>query len=301
VSRSASPGGRPPGAPRDSLARREHAFGAPRLASEGQPTILTGDPAASWPVPDPGSAPRARMIAAQAGLELRMLARNGEQLLLTLIIPVALLAGFSLEPLIKTGSGPRIDFLVPGILALAVMSTAFTSQAIATGFERRYGVLKRLGSTPLGRDGLIAAKTSAVLVVELGQVVVILAVGLALGWRPDASPAAAAWVVLLLLAGTAAFSGLALLLAGTLRAEATLAAANLIYLVMLGIGGVLFPLARFPAAIRPELKLLPAGALADGLRATLAHGGGLPGLDLIVLLAWAVAAIAIAARTFRWE
>jgi len=121
----------------------------------------TVDAAASWPAPDPGSAPRARMVAAQAGLELRILLRNGEQLLLTLIIPVALLAGFSLEPLIKTGSGTRIDFLVPGIMALAVMSTAFTSQAIATGFERRYGVLKRLGSTPLGRDGLIAAKTSA--------------------------------------------------------------------------------------------------------------------------------------------
>ena len=205
----------------------------------------------AWPGPS-GSAPRARMIAAQAGLELRILARNGEQLLLTLIIPVALLAGFSLEPLIKTGSGPRIDFLVPGILALAVMSTAFTSQAIATGFERRYGVLKRLGSTPLGRDGLIAAKTSAVLVVELGQAVVILAVGLALGWRPDARPAAAAWVVLLLLAGTAAFSGLALLLAGTLRAEATLAAANLVYLVLLGVGGVIFPLSKFPAGVQPR-------------------------------------------------
>ena len=149
------------------------------------PGGLTAGQAGGWPPPHPGSAPRARMIAAQAGLELRILARNGEQLLLTLIIPVALLAGFSLEPLIKTGSGPRIDFLVPGILALAVMSTAFTSQAIATGFERRYGVLKRLGSTPLGRDGLIAAKTVAVLVVELGQTVIILAVGVALGWRPD--------------------------------------------------------------------------------------------------------------------
>ena len=211
------------------------------------------------------------MIAAQAGLELRILVRNGEQLLLTLIIPVALLAGFSLEPLIKTGSGPRIDFLVPGILALAVMSTAFTSQAIATGFERRYGVLKRLGSTPLGRDGLIAAKTSAVLVVELGQVVVIIAVGLALGWRPDARPAAAAWVVLLLLAGTAAFSGLALLLAGTLRAEATLAAANLVYLVLLGVGGVIFPLSKFPAGVQPVLRLLPSGALSDGLHSVLQH------------------------------
>ena len=115
------------------------------MSEVADPGFRSPGGATAWPAPDPGSAPRARMITAQAGLELRILIRNGEQLLLTLIIPVALLAGFSLEPLIKTGSGPRIDFLVPGILALAVMSTAFTSQAIATGFERRYGVLKRLG------------------------------------------------------------------------------------------------------------------------------------------------------------
>ena len=261
----------------------------------------TVDAAASWPAPDPGSAPRARMVAAQAGLELRILVRNGEQLLLTLIIPVALLAGFSLEPLVKTGSGPRIDFLVPGIMALAVMSTAFTSQAIATGFERRYGVLKRLGSTPLGRDGLISAKTVAVLAVEAAQVVVVLVVGLALGWQPDARPAAAVWVVALLLAGTAAFSGLALLLAGTLRAEATLAAANLVYLVLLGVGGVIFPLSKFPAGAQPLLRLLPSGALSDGLHSVLQHAGGVPVRDLVVLLAWAAVTIGVTVRVFRWE
>jgi ABC-2 type transport system permease protein len=181
------------------------------------------------------------------------------------------------------------------------MSTAFTSQAIATGFERRYGVLKRLGATPLSRRGLIAAKTSTVLVVEAGQTAIVLAVGAALGWRPVAGPAAVIWVPLLLLAGTAAFSGLALLLAGTLRAEATLAAANLLYLIMLGLGAVLFPLTRFPAAARPVLRLLPADALADGLRSVLAHAGGVPGTDLLVLCVWAAAAIALAARAFRWE
>ncbi len=255
--------------------------------------------AAGWPTPAPGAAPLPRMIRAQAGLELRFLLRNGEQLLLTLIIPVLLLLAFGHEPLVAI-RGSRIDFVVPGILALAVLSTAFTSQAISTGFERRYGVLKRLGATPLSRGGLIGAKTLTVLAVEVVQVVIIAVLGAVLGWHPHASPAGVAFAAALMLAGTAAFSGLALLLAGTLRAEATLAAANLIYLVMLGIGGVLFPLARFPAAVRPELRLLPAGALADGLRTTLAHGG-LPGLDLVVLLVWAVAGIAIAARTFRWE
>ncbi len=254
-----------------------------------------------WPAPAPGAAPMRKMVGAQAALELRTLTRNGEQLLLTLIIPVLLLVAFGHEALISVGSGSRIDFVAPGILALAVMSTAFTSQAIATGFERRYGVLKRLGASPLSRQGLIAAKTVTVLTVELGQAAIVLAVSALLGWTPDASPAAALWVLLLLLAGTAAFSGLALLLAGTLRAEATLAAANLLYLVMLGLGGVIVPLTKFPAAAQAVLKLLPAGALSDGLRSVLAHAGGIPARDLLVLCVWAVATIALAARTFRWE
>jgi ABC-2 type transport system permease protein len=170
-----------------------------------------------WPAPAPGAAPLRRMVAAQAGMELRILLRNGEQLLLTLIIPVLLLAAFGHEPLVDI-AGSRIDFVVPGILALAVMSTAFTSQAIATGFERRYGVLKRLGAAPLSRAGLISAKTLTVLVVEVAQVIIIAGVGAALGWGPHTSAAGVIWALLLLLAGTAAFSGLALLLAGTLRA-----------------------------------------------------------------------------------
>jgi ABC-2 type transport system permease protein len=254
-----------------------------------------------WPAPAPGAAPMRKMIGAQAGLELRTLARNGEQLLLTLIIPVLLLVWFGHEALISVGTGSRIDFVVPGILALAVMSTAFTSQAIATGFERRYGVLKRLGASPLSRHGLIAAKTVTVLTVELGQAAIVLTVGALLGWAPDARPTATLSVLLLLLAGTAAFSGLAMLLAGTLRAEATLAAANLLYLVMLGLGGVIVPLAKFAPAAQSVLKLLPAGALSDGLRSVLAHAGALPSRDLAVLCAWAVAAIVLATRTFRWE
>ena len=253
-----------------------------------------------WPAPAPGAAPLPRMVGAQAGLELRTLLRNGEQLVLTLVIPVLLLAAFSQENLVSYGPGSRIGFLAPGVLALAVMSTAFTSQAIATGFERRYGVLKRLGTTPLSRRGLIAAKTLTVLAVEVLQSAVIVVVALALGWRPHGG-GAVAWAILLMVAGTAAFSGLALLMAGTLRAEATLAAANLVYLVMLGIGGVVFPLTKFPPAARPTLRLLPGGALSDGLRSVLQLGSGLPVRDLLVLAAWAVAGIAVAARSFRWE
>ena len=252
--------------------------------------------------PAPGAAPMRRMIAAQAGFETRTLLRNGEQLTLTLIIPLLLLIAFSLEPLVNFGAGyTRIGFLTPGVIALAIMSTAFTSQAIATGFERRYGVLKRLGATPLSRTGLIAAKTVTVIGVELLQTAIIIVVALALGWSPNANPAAVVVVPLLVLLGTAAFSGFALLLAGTLRAEATLAGANLIYVVLLGVGGVVFPLTKFPPAARPLLELLPTGALSTGLRDVLAGGAAFPVKDAVTLAIWAVAGIALAARFFRWE
>ncbi|MEU1727403.1 MULTISPECIES: ABC transporter permease [unclassified Nonomuraea] len=248
--------------------------------------------------PAPGAAPFPRMVLAQAGSEVRTMLRNGEQLLLTLIIPVLLLVGFSLAPLVDVGGGRRVDFLVPGVLALAVMSTAFTGQAIGTGFERRYGVLKRLGATPLSRAGLMLAKTAAVVAVEVIQAAVIVAVGLALGWRPHGSFLAAAVLVVL---GTAAFSGLGLLMAGTLRAEATLAAANLVYLVLLGAGGVVFPLSKFPEGARPVLELLPISALTGGLRAVLAQGAALPLGPVLVLAGWAVLTLALVSRLFRWE
>jgi ABC-2 type transport system permease protein len=263
--------------------------------------LASGDDPALF-APAPGAAPPARMIAAQAMLETRTLLRNGEQLLLTLIIPLLLLVAFGLEPLVNLDTGlSRVNFLTPGIIALAVMSTAFTSQAIATGFERRYGVLKRLGATPLSRGGLIAAKTVTVVAVELLQGALILAVALGIGWRPDASPAAIAIVPLLILLGTAAFSGLALLMAGTLRAEATLAAANLVYILLLGVGGVVFPLTKFPAGARPVLELLPTGALSTGLRDVLQHGAVFPVGNVVTLVVWAAVAITLAARLFRWE
>ncbi|MFJ9614568.1 ABC transporter permease [Streptomyces noursei] len=253
--------------------------------------------------PRPGAAPLPRMIRAQAALETRMLLRNGEQLLLTVIIPTLLLVLFSAVRIIDTGAGRSVDFLTPGVLGLAVMSTAFTGQAIATGFERRYGVLKRLAASPLPRWGLMTAKTCAVLVTEVLQVVLLTVVALALGWSPQgaASLSGVASVVLLLLLGTAAFSGLGLLMAGTLKAEATLAAANLVFLLLLVGGGVIVPLAKFPAAAQQVLQFLPISALSDGLREVLQHGAGVPWADLGILAAWAVLGLGAAARFFRWE
>jgi ABC-2 type transport system permease protein len=238
------------------------------------------------------------MLAAQTVLETRLLLRNGEQVLLTMIIPALLLVVFATVPIIDLGPGARVDFLAPGLLALAVLATAFTGQAIATGFERRYGVLKRLGASPLPRWGLLIAKTGSVLVVEVLQVLLLSGVAFALGWSPHGSPAA---VIALLILGTAACSGLGLLMAGTLRAEATLAAANLVFLLLLVGGGVIVPLEKFPAAIRPALEALPVSALSDGLRDVLQNGAGMPWAPAAILAAWAVAGLAAAAVTFRWE
>ncbi|WP_436961198.1 ABC transporter permease [Streptomyces sp. SudanB182_2057] len=238
------------------------------------------------------------MIAAQAALETKMLLRNGEQLLLTVVIPTLLLVLFGSVDIVDTGEGEAVDFLAPGVLALAVMSTAFTGQAIATGFERRYGVLKRLASSPLPRWGLMTAKTASVLVTEVLQVVLLTVIAFALGWSPHGNPAA---VVLLLVVGTAAFSGLGLLMAGTLKAEATLAAANLVFLLLLVGGGVIVPLEKFGPTGERILGLLPISALSDGLRDVLQHGAGMPWGDLGVLAAWAVVGLAAAGRFFRWE
>ena len=243
------------------------------------------------------AAPLHRMLAAQTAIELKLTLRRGESLLLVALIPVVLLIAFSTTHIVDI-NGSRVNFVVPGILALAVMSTAFTGQAIATGFERQYGVLKLLGATALPRWVLLVAKTLGVLMVELMQVVLIVIVGFALGWHPHGNPAA---VVALLVLGTAAFSGLGLLMAGTLRAEATLAAANLVYIVLLLVGGIIFPLSKYPAGARHLFEWLPVTALAQGLRHVLRTGGGVPAHDWIVLALWAVAALVGAALTFRWE
>ncbi|TDC69736.1 ABC transporter permease [Streptomyces hainanensis] len=247
--------------------------------------------------PRPGAAPLPRMIAAQAALETRMMLRHGEQLLLTVVIPTLLLVLFSTVDLVDV-DGERVDFLTPGVLALAVLSTAFTGQAIATGFERRYGVLKRLGASPLPRWALLCGKTAAVLVTLALQTVLLTAAALALGWSPHGNPLS---VVVLLLLGTAACSGLGLLMAGTLRAEATLAAANLVFVLLLFFGGVVVPLDEFPDGARAVLGLTPLAALSDGLRDVLRDGAAMPWGDAGVLAVWAVLALAAAGRFFRWE
>jgi len=249
--------------------------------------------------PDPRPAPTGRMIFAQARFETRLLLRNGEQVLLAIVIPALMLIAFTAEPIgTISGGGSRIDYYAPGIIGVAVLSTAFTSQAIATGFERRYGVLKRLGATPLPRWGLLAGKSLSILMVECVQLVLLMVIALCMGWSPHGDPVA---VLLLLALGTAAFGGLALWLSGALRAEATLAVANFVFLIFIGVGGVVVPLDKFGHGAQSVLQFLPISALTDGLRDVLQHGTAMPWGPLGILAAWAAVAIAGAARFFKWE
>lgn len=263
--------------------------------------MMAGPPTRGTFRPAPGAASPTRMLLAQTAFETKLLLRNGEQLLLTAIIPVVLLGLLIAVPVFDTAGYERVDFLVPGILGLAIMSTSFTSLAIATGYERRYGVLKRLAVSPLPRWLLLLAKALTVLVVQTLQVMLVAGLGAALGWRPTGSLVAGFAVIVLLLMGSLAFAGLGLLMAGTLRAEATLAAANLVYLLLLVLGGVVIPIAQFPEAIQPVLVATPTGALTEGLRGVLAHGSGTPWANLGVLACWVMIGFAAAARWFRWE
>lgn len=238
-----------------------------------------------------------RALAAQARIELTLTLRRGESVLLTLGIPLGLLVFFSLVEVLPSPTEDAIDFLAPGVIALAIMSTAMVNVAIATSFERQYGVLKRLGATPLGRPTLLAAKILAVLVLEALQVVVLVATALLLGWDPslDASAAIAAAL------GTVGFAGVGLLMAGRLRGETTLAAANGLYLVLLLLGGMVFPLDELPGALRRVAEALPSAALADAMNGALGTGAAVPGRAWAVLVVWALAAPVAAAATFRWE
>ena len=251
--------------------------------------------------PMPGAAPLPRMVLAQARMESRLMLRNGEQLLIAIVIPVIALVGLvtAADSLGLDYDQPVVDVITPGVLALAVLSTSFTSLAIATGFERRYGVLKRLGTSPLPRSGLLAGKILALLLVEVLQITVISVVGVLLGWSPSPGGVGVVGAILAVLLGTAAFASLGLLVAGTLRAEATLAVANLVYLLLLAGGAVVLPASAY-GSFGDVAAWLPSGALGESMRAALLDGQT-AWRELGVLLGWAAVGSVVASRTFSWE
>jgi ABC-2 type transport system permease protein len=241
-----------------------------------------------------------RATGAQAATELRLTLRRGENLLAVAVIPVVVLLFFAGTSLLTTPGMRPVDFLVPGSLALAVIATGLVNLGIATAYERHYGVLKRLGGSPLGRPGLVAAKLVAVGAIVLVQVVLLLGVAVAiLGWGPGAGWSAALLVGALVL-GTATFAGLGLLMAGTLRAEATLALANGLFIAAMLVGGIIVPVSHLPAPLDALATVLPAAALSDALRMALGAAAPAP-VPWVVLAAWAVGSVALTVRTFRWD
>ena len=245
------------------------------------------------------AAPLGRQVLAQTRVELLMTLRRGESVLITLIVPVLLLVFFASLNIIPATRGKAIDFLLPGMLALAVMGTGMVSLGIATAYERYYGVLKRLGSSPLPRSGLIIAKLISVLVLELIQVVVLLAVAIIFyGWQPGGS---LLLTLLVLAIGTVTFASLGLAMAGALRAEVTLAGANGLYLLFLLLGGGILPLSHLPATLAAIAQILPAAALTQALQASMSNNAAFPGFALLTLIIWAALILLVAIRTFRWE
>jgi ABC-2 type transport system permease protein len=231
-------------------------------------------------------------------VELLLTLRRGESVLITVIVPMVLLVFFASLNIVPAGTQP-VDFLLPGILALAVMATGMVSLGIATAYERYYGVLKRLGGSPLPRAGLVTAKILSVLALEVLQIVLLVGIAaLAYGWRP-----AGAWPItlLVLVLGTAAFAGLGLAMAGALRAEATLAGANGLYLVFLLLGGGILPLNHLPGPLAGLAQVLPAAALTGALRASMTSGAAFPTSDVIVLAVWAAIILLFTSRSFKWE
>jgi len=239
-----------------------------------------------------------RALVAQWRAELTLGARQGEQLLVSIGVPLGILVFFSNVDVLPTGTGKPVDFLAPAVLALAVMSSAMVSLGISTGFERYYGVLKRIGATPLGRGRLVTAKILQVLTVETIQFAVILTVAVLMGWSP-----ASGWPVAVLgaLAGTAAFAGIGLLMAGTLSGTLNLAASNALYLALLITGGMMVPFDKLPHALRIVAEVLPAAALSDVMIGSLSSTQDVHGGSWIVLISWAVVTPLAAARFFRWD
>ena len=240
-----------------------------------------------------------RQILTQTQFELLLTLRRGENILVTLIVPVVLLIFFTSLNIVPAVNRRAVDFLLPGILALAVMAAGMVNLGIATAYERYYGVLKRLGSSPLPRSGLIIAKIISILILEIVQVILLVGVAVLLyGWQPAGSPLLA---LLTMVLGTVTFAALGLAMAGALRAELTLAGANALFLLFILLGGGILPLSHLPAPLAAFAQFLPAAALTQALQATMSSNGTFPGFALLVLAIWAVVILLVAIRTFQWE
>jgi ABC-2 type transport system permease protein len=246
--------------------------------------------------PGRGRLPLLVIIARQTAMELRLAVNRVDVVVIMVVPSVLALLGVGLTDVIRLPTDDRLGFVVPGAVALAVMATAFVGLATATGWERGQGVLKRLGASPLPSWGLLLAKIGAVVVLIEVQVVLLGGAGMLFGWRPHAGGVLGALGLVAL--ATAAFAGVALTMAGRLRPDTTAGAAQLIHLLMIVFGHVVFPL---PAGLVQATQLLPVTALAEGLRSTLTAGVGVPAGYWSLLGLWTVLGVVSVVLWFRWE
>jgi ABC-2 type transport system permease protein len=241
-------------------------------------------------------APWVAAVLAQAGVEARLATRRGENLLAMVGVPIAVLLFFGVFVLARDAAGETLS----GTLTLAIVASGLVNLGIASAYERGYGVLKRLGGSPLGSSGVVAAKLAVVVAIALAQVGGLIAVAaLVLGWRagPEASVLA---IGVATVGGAATFAGLGLTIASTFRPEAALVVANVLFLLALGFGGALVPIGDLPAPLAALVRVLPTGALSEAFAAALGSGESLRA-PLAILGAWAIGSLLVAARTFRWD
>ena len=280
--------------------RMEERAANTRPAVDTRPKVSSIDEDEEY-IPPRANYPLVRVIE-QGRYETMAMLRNGEQLMLNIIFPVMALFALRFTGLIDEYANSvgvsRMDAAVPGVLALCVISTALSGQGIATGFDRRYGVLRFLATTPLGRNGLIMGKCIAVLVVVAIQFTLVTALGYGLGWRPDAIAVSRSIITMLM--GAGAFTALGLLIAGTVRAEATLAIVNIAWVILAGAGGVVFPLKSFPDWYAGIVAWSPSAALGDALRGNFIQHQWLADPHW-VLIVWTVVIGFVASRKFKWS
>ena len=280
--------------------RMEERTANTRSAVDTRPKVSSIDEDEEY-IPPRANYPLVRVIE-QGRYETMAMLRNGEQLMLNIIFPVMALIALRFTGLIDEYANSvgvsRMDAAVPGVLALCVISTALSGQGIATGFDRRYGVLRFLATTPLGRNGLIMGKCIAVLVVVAIQFTLVAALGYGLGWRPDAIAVSRSIITMLM--GAGAFTALGLLIAGTVRAEATLAIVNIAWVILAGAGGVVFPFKSFPDWYAGIVAWSPSAALGDALRGNFIQHQWLADPHW-VLIVWTGVIGFVASRKFKWS
>ena len=280
--------------------RAEERTANTRSAVDTRPKLSSIDEDEEY-IPPRANYPLVRVIE-QGRYETMAMLRNGEQLMLNIIFPVMALIALRFTGLIDEYANSvgvsRMDAAVPGVLALCVISTALSGQGIATGFDRRYGVLRFLATTPLGRNGLIMGKCIAVLVVVAIQFTLVAVLGYGLGWRPDAIAVSRSIITMIM--GAGAFTALGLLIAGTVRAEATLAIVNIAWVILAGAGGVVFPLKSFPDWYAAVVAWSPSAALGDALRGNFIQHQWLADPHWVIIV-WTVVIGFIASRKFKWS